>query len=206
MRKFIYTLIVSAGFLLPVFFASAETTYHYVCGDFSSGGGTISCTDDVWTFGTTDAYKDDNSSKLPTAGNWYLSFGYSGSGTIHFDWLGTDHYDYSYTGGQHSTLVELPSNITIFELGNNGGTFIGDISSLCLTDTPGACDPVPPPPPTGLFGRGAFDEIFGLATTSASASTTLSIVDNPVQDLFEGFVLFLLTMFGIIWFFKKTRT
>lgn len=40
----------------------------------------------------------------------------------------------------------------------------------------------------------------GGGTTS---TTTIYTVDNPTQDLFNGFILFLLTAGGVIWFFRK---
>lgn len=37
------------------------------------------------------------------------------------------------------------------------------------------------------------------------ASTSFSIVDNPVQDLFDGVILSLSAFFGTIWFFRKRK-
>jgi len=47
-----------------------------------------------------------------------------------------------------------------------------------------------------------FAIIFGTSTLQL-ASSTLSIVDNPTQDFFMGMVLFLSTMFGVMFWFKR---
>jgi len=39
------------------------------------------------------------------------------------------------------------------------------------------------------------------ATTTATS--TLQYIDNPVQDLWNGIILFLISMGGMVWFFKK---
>jgi len=61
----------------------------------------------------------------------------------------------------------------------------------------------------GSGGGGAvqappFEAIFGLAaTTTASSTHTVSIVDNPTQDVFNGYILFLSGMFAMLWLFKR---
>jgi len=39
--------------------------------------------------------------------------------------------------------------------------------------------------------------------SSSIATSTIQTIDNPVQDLFEGFVIFFISLIFIIWFFKK---
>lgn len=53
------------------------------------------------------------------------------------------------------------------------------------------------PPPT------VFEYLFGAVTTTASS--TVSIVDNPTQDMFNILALFSLWFFGIYWVFSKKR-
>lgn len=53
----------------------------------------------------------------------------------------------------------------------------------------------------GSSHKNPFDEIFGVA--SSTASSTISIVDNPTQDVMNGFILFFMSFGGVVWFFKK---
>jgi len=36
-------------------------------------------------------------------------------------------------------------------------------------------------------------------------TTTVSVVDNPTQDVFNGVVLYCIGLFGIVWFFRKQK-
>lgn len=58
---------------------------------------------------------------------------------------------------------------------------------VCLTDDT-EC--------TGGGGGGGGD-----ATTTAT--TTIYYINNPNQDLFNGYIMLMITMFGVIWFFRK---
>jgi len=40
-------------------------------------------------------------------------------------------------------------------------------------------------------------------TASSTATSTVMTVDNPVQNLFYGLILFWINMYFIVWFFKK---
>jgi len=50
-----------------------------------------------------------------------------------------------------------------------------------------------------------FDEIFGVGALSEASSTTVSIVDNPTQDLMDGILLMYLAAASIVWFFRKRK-
>jgi len=58
-----------------------------------------------------------------------------------------------------------------------------------------------PDPAGGSSETPPFDEIFGSATTTASS--TIGLVDNPVQDIFEGYILFMTGMLMMLWIFKR---
>jgi len=62
----------------------------------------------------------------------------------------------------------------------------------------GATCPTPPPPVGHVW---SFGDIFGAATSSASS--TIAIVDNPTQDVFNGFIMFCVGMTLMMWLFKK---
>jgi len=68
---------------------------------------------------------------------------------------------------------------------SSNGSYVGSISSICVSDTQGVCVPVPPPTPTPM--------------------ATSTLVDNPAQNAFNGMVLFMMAFWGIIWFFRKAR-
>lgn len=69
---------------------------------------------------------------------------------------------------------------------SGGNTYVDDIVVSNGT--------TPTPSGDGLYPSGA--EVFG-------TSTSFTIVDNPTQDLFNGFILLLIGFFGMVWFFKK---
>lgn len=51
-------------------------------------------------------------------------------------------------------------------------------------------------------GLNPASEIFASSTLKESPVATYQIVDNPTQDFFMGVLLFILTMFGIVYLFK----
>lgn len=42
-------------------------------------------------------------------------------------------------------------------------------------------------------------------TSTTTSTTTVSIVNNPNQDVFNGIMVFLISLFGILWVFRKPR-
>jgi len=52
----------------------------------------------------------------------------------------------------------------------------------------------------------SFSTVFGeAASTSASSTRSVAIVDNPTQDVMNGFLLFIIGFFGMIWIFSLKR-
>jgi len=80
--------------------------------------------------------------------------------------------------------------------GDTDSSGILNFDSLCVSDTIGACEGLPPPPPTTPYIPFPFP--------GHEASTTYQIVDNPNQDCFMGVILFLLTFYGLVILLSKS--
>jgi len=105
----------------------------------------------------------------------------------------------TFTGSITDQLVPFSgSGSAGLDLTNNSNSFSGTISNICVSDTAGQCaTPTPSPAP-----QNRFNNIFGNATSSASASTTLSIIDIPNLDLFMGYLTFFSVVVFVVWIFK----
>jgi len=64
----------------------------------------------------------------------------------------------------------------------------------------------------GLFSQNNITDVAGLYTvidaassTTTVSSSTVQIVDNPTSDVFDGVVVFFMSMFGVLWLFRKKR-
>lgn len=44
---------------------------------------------------------------------------------------------------------------------------------------------------------------YNCVSTASGTPCIIQIVDNPVADLFDGFILFFAVFAGVIWFFRK---
>jgi len=197
-RKFGLFLFVCSVSLLPtgVF---AATTHHYTCDDFISGINPPSCSANVFTFAGDSGYRDSPAAVFNlTAGTWYLNFTYSGTGNFNVNGFATGDADHT---GSEIDYVVTTLFFTRIEIWDHT-SFVGTISNVCVTDTPGDCA-------SGGGGGGSGNGVFpdGSEVFPGIATTTIvfSIVDNPTQDFFNGMVLFLMCNFGLIWVFKSRR-
>jgi len=124
---------------------------------------------------------------LQDTGTWYVSFLWSGTGTPRYSCNGTvDNCARNLAGSSPVVDAVLSTAGASAALGlyfnDNTGTFAGDISEICISDTEGAC-----------------------AGGSSAASSTTTAVDSAVDDLYHGVVIFLVGFWGVIWFFRKNR-
>jgi len=56
---------------------------------------------------------------------------------------------------------------------------------------------------SGLGMLAWMEYYYSFPTTTSTTSTDVSYVDNPTLDYFMGVLLFMLSMFGLVWMFKK---
>jgi len=182
--------------------ARASLTHTYSCGDFDTITGAASCHAGALTFtsaGTQVAYDDVGNTtfhwNLNQASTWYLTFTVtSPSGTGLYDCIGSTItcVQNSFTGdvSDQSFSITNPGNPNgggiIFR--NNSGAFSGTISNICITDTIGGC---------GGGGGGGGNTI---ATSSGQ------LIDYVNGDFYLLWTVFIGTMGGTIWFFRRPRT
>lgn len=132
----------------------AVTTYNLNCtndGTWKSNGtGFATCSGANFNVSApSGAYWESTASLFSGGGSWYVSFTYSGSGAERFgDIVSTN--DQYYSSSQ--VAANLGSGLSgTFVMYNNlagpGGSFVGTISNLCITDTSGACEGGGAPPP-----------------------------------------------------------
>lgn len=154
-------------FLVPIFaFAFVDPTIAD-CSFLSVG--TAPCTGDAMSFTGSFWYRASPASGFYFAedATYYLSFTYSGSGTItmgfHND--ATDSL-YAYTSSQVDTPIAMtPSgdgNTYSSFFVDDQGSFVGNISGVCISDHTGGCG-LPPPPTPPASG---IDAAVGVATSS----------------------------------------
>lgn len=190
MNKIILVLVFFFSLVFSFFTVSSfaqAASFHYTCADMTNDGSpTPSCTSDVFTLagGTSGIYDAPPNFLLSNNTTYYLSVVYSGSGTARFRASG-DLNDGSFVS-LGSSLVDEPfvtpstNNLAFLYIQSNG-SFSGQLSELCVTDTPGEC----------------------LAQPPSSATSTLIL--DPNRDYFYGLFLFLVMFFGMIWLFAKPR-
>jgi len=179
----------------------AEAVYHvYTCADGLTGAGaSYDCTDDIFTLasgGGASSYTDTGGTVFTIADGttYYISYNATRDGIGPYD--GRFRFDGDSGNTDNSWLwvsgdnvdVEIPDTTGI---GDNGHILIyastqGSIQNLCISDTLGECGGTPDPDP---------------ATTTAT--TTVQTVDNPSQNVFNGMLLFMLSMFFAIFLARK---
>jgi len=86
------------------------------------------------------------------------------------------------------------STFTVFNGDSPGGFFTETVDP----------DPIPTPPPTTSFDEGTTTcTVLSASSTQCVTVKGTSTVDNPVQDLFYGYMMMFITAGGIIWFFRR---
>jgi len=197
-------------FILAVFFivpnvSQAAILHRYTCADgLTPAGASPTCVGtDVFTFGGGAASMNDSAPLFSTSdgSTVYITLSTTGGSS--------PYYALIFAGSMGNSFYNITGNVsetahTISGLGGSGAmtSFLirddnaGTIYDLCIDDDGTSCTSAPIPESGNDYGQ----NIFFVASTTAS--TTLSIVDNPTQDLFNGLLLFFIVLWGTVWFFK----
>jgi len=198
MYKFLFSLFL---FLSP-FTASAVFTHNFVCSDFTSFAGSPAgtCTGSTISLTAGSGYVDNwvNGVNYFTQGTtYYLSFLATGSGTGHANIASdaTDSNVVNVVAGQttETSLSGFTSGSTRLIFSANS-SFSGTITNICVTDTIGQCPAVVPSSSSATTTPQPF-----------GTTTTYHVVDNPNQDLFNGFLTFFLSFFVVLFIVKNAR-
>ena len=128
-------------------------THNFTCSDFDATGGSVSCTGSTITFSGAGSYiSDDNGTFTMANGTWYFNATYSGTGPYRMLCGPTgspacntpSQHVFNSTQSDYSYTVDAGGAGTLYIRNDPaGGPFIGDISSICITDTLGGCDEAP---------------------------------------------------------------
>jgi len=207
---------LAAATILGPSVSFALVMHNYTCSDFTptlAGGAT--CASDVVslpvansTYAIDGTGSDDAHFPLNASATYYVSATMSGSGQLCMYGDGA-HGGTVYPLGETSSFTDaaivMPTNGGVNNLsflvgfGPSGcaDTFVGTVSNICITDTIGGCS-------GGGGGGGATSTVPWVSPFSLTGSSTAySVVDNPVQDLFDGVLLFMIAMVTIIWLLRK---
>lgn len=187
-----------AGSIIVIMFALpnlvfAQTQHIYECSDFGTHGSDPgwSCTADVITLtdnGDDYGYDSTPVFSLESQSVWYVTADLSGSGTTYIG-CSADSGSASQPVQQSSSFVDAALNIGTCA-GHVGlyiqasGSFQGTISNLCVATGQNLCS-----------GGGG-----------STATSTEGTVDNAIDALFYGFILFAIGFWGIIWFFRRRNS
>jgi len=194
--------------------ADAAILHQYTCAD-SLGyvGASPTCVGtDVFTYGGGAASVQDNNTYFVVndSDTVYISYIGSGlSGTNLFQFNGTVGVsNYSLSDGAFSEdpypVSGMGSAMIAFYMYSSTAS---TIEGVCIDGDGYSCSGGTPPTPP------AYTPVFDMGTTTCTvinASTTVctnergtQTVDNPVQDLAIGYILFFMTFFGVVWFFRR---
>lgn len=198
----LYTIVLLCVF---VHTAQASTTHTYVCSNITLGadstctGGSSSLSLTIPNTNNSSAYDNAGTALNVNNATWYVTMTVSGTGTYNVTCSGSCSGGFTGTGSvtDHSATFSGTGSQGI-DITNNGNSFNGTISYLCVSDTLGAC--TPPAPASPSVNR--FANIFGDATSTAS-STNLVIADIPNLDLFLGYAVFYSVVILCIWLLKS---
>jgi len=161
--------------------------FYYTCADFQTK--TVSCSDDTLHFVNNGEYAlDDLPARITTGPSTvYFNARMTGSGTLSTSMTG-DIYD----GGtdaiapgdiiDHALTVASGNSYNGLYL-RDGSHYTGDVSLICVSDNAGECEWPSDPEAT--------------STSATSSSSTIN------EDLFNGYVVFLASFFGMILIFKR---
>jgi len=174
---------------------NASFSKTYACADFNSYPN-ATCSADVWSVaGTNWAIGDTLSHNLNSVATFYYSALNTGTGDyyVHASCSGADGPYTHVTASVYDLSVSdsgASGNCGLEIQGQYAGSYTGDISMICISDTPGLCAD-----PTGGGGGGA----------SATTSTTTSSIDQTEQNMFNAYWSFLATVFFMVWLVRSTK-
>jgi len=190
LNKFLIVVSLICWSFLPLV-SFASTSHTFVCGELTNPDG-ASCSSGSWSKASAFSVYDVSGLIYPmSTGTYYATFTVAnGSGNV-FNLTCTNGTcgSTAYSNGSYTDepiVVSAATSGGIYFNGVSGGYLVGDI---CITDTIGGC--------AGGGGGGT------PSTGDGELATTTQLVANPTQDLFNGFVLFNFSFWGIIWFFRK---
>jgi len=153
-RMLVIIIAIAGAFFIGAHFASASTTIHYTCAEFTIFGGGGSCGSDVVSlpFG---GYAYSNQLQFPPGTVVYISFIPTGvdSGIAYFGGDGTDGAPtVNFTAG--TPVVNEMQTVGDGTVRNalvvvSSAAFIGDISDICVSDDPFGCGGGPTPSAVG---------------------------------------------------------
>jgi len=189
-----YIFLIDA--LIVVAFTSRVSAAYtvYGCSTLPVNGGVPSpiCTSDVFTWEGGDGYvANDNTIFYQDDTEYFFVAETTGSGTLRVYLTETieNHYDITTHDIETQFNITTPSNgndSIVFLQSESGTPYSGTVDFLCVSDTSfDECTDLPPPTPT------------------TTPTTTQMTIDNPAQNAFNGFLLAILTMFFVIWMFKR---
>jgi len=203
--RWLLRLTLILGFVFVFAFqekvAHAATTVHYDCSNISVGSGI--CSGGVFTFsgGGDEVDTDSSSYSFGVGVPVYLSYTAVSSGVMRVNINNADTSSnvgpFNLTGSQSDyPMTPVSGNPTYIQFYDNG-SFIGTVSDLCITDTPGGCgSPTPPTPgPTS----------FNCVKDASSTSCLVQVQDNPTLDFFLGIFTFMGGLIFMVWLFKMRR-
>jgi len=151
MKNWILSIIVMFATAAPALPAFAAVTHHYTCSDFDTYQN-ASCLGDVITFSTSaaDSWAYDAGAHAPTlsAGTWYVSLTYTGSGNLYFQFEDPATSQTTVTSSIIAQAITVSgSGFNVYFDNFDGGTprFVGDVADICVTDTSGDCEIAPDP-------------------------------------------------------------
>lgn len=153
MKKLLTTLSAFSVFFFFSPIALAAITHHYTCSDTLNTFSTFpSCSGDAWTFSGNESIVDqDVEFNAAINTTYYVSFTHSGTGAICVavgntfgNGLMEDRtvVDLALTKGAaaaNSLSIDDRNPGTFNLCSGSDGTFVGTISNLCISDTPGQC-------------------------------------------------------------------
>jgi len=192
-------------------FLAFAASHTYTCGDMVNvvGSPQPTCSSGVWTFTSAKSQAASDWSSpafnLSSAATWYVNYTYSGSGSLQTYTNGSVYSGTPATisGGTQVTIAlptphDTNTGIQLDDGGSN--SFNGTIGPVCVDDDNSSCGESHPAPIPNRFNN-----LFGNATTTASSSQILAIVDIPNVDLFMGYMVFLSSASFLVWIFKSSR-
>lgn len=188
--------------------------HHYTCADALTPAGTATgCinTDEFVFVGGAASYTDNGIVfPIDDSKTYYVSYT-----ATYTPGSGTDRVQFNGDGGNTNHTLSVGTfqeeAVAVGTINPNGKLIIrvddaGSVTNLCVDDDGYSCTGSPPPTPsfTPVFDTGTTTcTVINASTTECVTTSGTRTVDNPVQDLFAGFILFFMSFGGVVWFFRK---
>jgi len=180
---------VAAAGILTMAATVFALSQNITCADLPNGA--APCTGSTITFAAANQDKFNSGAGIQIAEGTtlYVSLEHVGTGDGEFFIAGN-----SVDGSTHGAIsgsgsvVDFPVDVPTGNVWNtlylrDLGSFSGTVSEICVTDTPGECGGTPPSPGTG--------------------STTVMVVQNAAEQMFDAMILFLASMAFMVWLMRK---